>query len=125
MQYEVETPEQYMQTADKDWRWDKLLELRGIIQSIDASLVESVEYKMLAYGYEDENIFHLNIQQNYVSLYAGDLSETDPSGLLLKGLNTGKSCIRVNKTRVLSETKIYEFIEERLKLWKIKYRYKD
>ncbi|MEE9445303.1 MAG: hypothetical protein V3V19_06540 [Cocleimonas sp.] len=62
-------------------------------------------------------VFHLNAQKNYVSLYAGDLKKIDPEGVLLKGVNTGKGCIRFNKTLSLSEIKVEEFIGKAVSLW--------
>jgi len=72
---------------------------------------------MLCYGDNSSNVFHLNAQKSYVSLYVGDLKKVDPSGELLKGINTGKSCIRFNKSLSLSETKIEEFIKKAVHLW--------
>ncbi len=117
MQYDVTTPSEYIKILDNDWRREKLLKIRALIQLTAPELQEGISYKMLCYGDEKSNVFHLNAQKNYVSLYVGDLKKIDPSGELLKGINTGKSCIRFNKSLSLSETKIKEFIEKAVNLW--------
>jgi len=43
----------------------------------------------------------------------------DPDGELLKGINIGKGCIRFNKSLSLSGTRIEEFIERAVHLWKL------
>jgi len=118
MQYDVTTPSEYIYILDNDWRREKLLKIRALIQLTAPELQEGISYKMLCYGDDKSNVFHLNAQKNYVSLYVGDLKKIDPSGELLKGINTGKSCIRFNKSLSLSETKINEFIEKAVNLWK-------
>ena len=117
MQYDVKTPSEYIETLDNDWRRKKLLELRSLIKLTAPKLQEGISYKMLCYGDNSSNVFHLNAQKNYVSLYVGDLKKVDPSGELLKGINTGKSCIRFNKSLSLSETRIKEFIKKAIYLW--------
>lgn len=117
MQYDVTTPSEYIQILDNDWRREKLLELRSLIKSTAPQLKEGISYKMLCYGDNSSNVFHLNAQKSYVSLYVGDLKKVDPSGELLKGINTGRSCIRFNKSLSLSETKIEEFIKKAVHLW--------
>ena len=97
MQYEVKTPKEYIQVLDNDWRREKLLEIRAFILQAAPELQEGISYKMLCYGDDKCSVFHLNAQKNYVSLYVGDLNKIDPSGELLKGINTGKSCVRFNK----------------------------
>ena len=117
MQYDVTTPSEYIEILDNDWRREKLLKLRGLIRSAAPKLQEGISYKMLCYGDGESNVFHLNAQKNYVSLYVGDLNKIDPTGELLKGINTGQSCIRINKSLSLSETKIEEFILKAVSLW--------
>ena len=117
MQYDVKTPSEYIEILDNDWRREKLLELRSLIKLTAPKLHEGISYKMLCYGDNSSNVFHLNAQKNYVSLYVGNLKKVDPSGELLKGINTGKSCIRFNKSLSLSETKIEEFIKKAIYLW--------
>lgn len=117
MQYDVKTPSEYIEALDNDWRREKLLELRSLIKLTAPKLQEGLSYKMLCYGDTSSNVFHLNAQKNYVSLYVGDLKKVDPTGEMLKGINTGKSCIRFKKSLSLEETKIEEFIGKAVQLW--------
>jgi len=117
MQYDVKTPAEYIEILDDDWRKDKLVELRALIKSKAPALLEGINYKMLCYGDKESNVFHLNVQKDYVSLYAGDLKKIDPSGDLLKGINTGKSCIRFKKSISLDDTNIGLFIVNAVTLW--------
>ncbi|MGC1207438.1 MAG: DUF1801 domain-containing protein [Ornithinimicrobium sp.] len=78
MQSNAATPEEYVDRLDPDWRRDTLEQLRSIIQCEAGDLEESMHYKMLGYSSGEELIFHLNAQQNYVSLYVGDVTKIDP-----------------------------------------------
>ena len=73
---------------------------------------------MLSYSDHKGPIFHLNAQKNYVSLYVGDAKKVDPDGSLLKGIDVGKGCLRFKKSVSISETRIDEFIERTVDLWK-------
>ena len=117
MQYEANTPTEYIDMLEKDWRYDKLQELRSLIKSKAPSLEEGINYKMLSYGDAQGNVFHLNAQRNYVSLYVGDIEKIDPDGTLLTGLNCGKGCIRFKKSASVKESRIDEFIEQTMNLW--------
>ncbi len=110
MQYDVAKAEDYLKVLDNDWRKEILNELRSLL--IDKGLTETIEYKMLAFQYKGETIFHLNAQKNYVSLYVGDHLKIDPSGALLKGLDVGKGCIRFKNMRSYSQSQIALFIEK-------------
>ena len=118
MQYEVNTPAEYLEALEKDWRKETLLQIREIIKGKDPDLQEEIEYKMLGYRDDRGVIFHLNAQKNYVSLYLGNSSKVDTDGSLLKGLNLGKGCIRFKKSIAVSDTRIDEFIEKAIQLWK-------
>lgn len=118
MQYNVETPSEYLKALKDDWRKEKLQRLRDIIFSKAPEITEDIEYKMLCYGDGQETIFHMNAQKNYVSLYVGNTKKIDDSGDLLKGLNVGKGCIRFNKSTSISDTRIDEFIERTISLWR-------
>lgn len=118
MQYDVQTPEEYMRALDDDWRREKLEELRSIIRSCAPDLIEGIRYKMLSYGDGQELLFGLNAQKHYVSFYVGDASKIDPDGSLLEGLNVGKGCIRFTKTKDIAKTRIEEFIQRAVELWK-------
>ncbi|MFK7802135.1 MAG: iron chaperone [Anaerolineae bacterium] len=118
MQYEVKTPAEYMSALEDDWRRVKLEEIRGIIKSKAPDITEGINYKMLSYGEEDNIVFHLNAQKNYVSFYVGDTAKIDPTGELLEGINCGKGCLRFKKTLAISDTRLDEFIGKTLELWR-------
>ena len=111
MLYDVKTPTEYLNQLEKDWRLEKVQELRKIIQTKAPHLVESIDYKMLCYRDEESVLFHLNAQMNYVSFYVGDIKKVDPEGIMLQGLNYGKGCVRFKKSIDIAETRIDEFIE--------------
>lgn len=118
MQYEAKTPEEYISMLDKDWRLEKLEQLRSMIRSKASDIKEGINYKMLSFSDNRGNIFHLNAQKNYVSLYVGNANKIDADGTLLKGIDVGKGCIRFKKSTVLAETRIEEFIEKTIQMWK-------
>lgn len=118
MQYDVSTPSEYLDALDVDWRKEKLLELREMILQQDAEIQESINYKMLCFTLSDSELFHLNAQSGYVSLYCGDTKKIDPEGTLLMGLNIGKGCIRFSKTKDISKTGIESFIQRAVVLLK-------
>ena len=111
MQYNVNTPEQYLSELEADWRRDTLTAIREMIQTHGPALSEGIEYKMLAYQLNGKTVFHLNAQQNYVSLYVGNTQKVENSDTMLKGFDLGKGCIRIKKSINLSETGIEEFIK--------------
>ncbi|MEM1080127.1 MAG: DUF1801 domain-containing protein [Pseudomonadota bacterium] len=117
MQYPVNTPDEYLDALEADWRKDTLGRIRQLIQQAGPDLVERMNYKMLAFGSDDDAIFHLNAQKHYVSLYVGNAKRVDPSGELLQGLNVGKGCIRFSKTVDVDETRIDEFIDRAVQQW--------
>lgn len=110
MQYDVETPEQYLEALAPDWRRDTLLSLRALIRSHAPELVEGIAYKMLIYTDPSGGGFGLNAQKHYVSLYVGNARMIDPDGSLLAGLDVGKGCIRFKKSQPVSSTRIDAFI---------------
>ena len=118
MQYDVKTPEEYFAVLEEDWRREKLLHLRDIIKTKAPDLKEIIEYKMLGYRDGRGSIFHLNAQKNFVGLYIGNAKKIDKDGSLLKGIDCGKGCIRIKKTNIIADTRIDEFIERAIKLWK-------
>jgi len=117
MLYDVKTPEEYLQQLPDDWRHEKVDTLREIIKGQAPKLTEKINYKMLAYGDDDNIVFCLNAQKNYVSLYVGNASKVDPDGKLLEGLNRGKGCIRFTKSVEISNTRIDEFIKRAVAMW--------
>lgn len=110
MLYDVSNPEEYLNALELDWRKEKLLELREIILAECPEISETINYKMLCFKLDNTVLFHLNAQKGYVSFYCGNTKKVDPDGELLIGLNIGKGCIRFSKTKVISETRIKEFI---------------
>ena len=116
MLYNASTPEEYFEQLEQDWRKEKLMEVRQLIQSVAPELTEGIEYKMLCYQYKGTSIFNLNAQMNYVSFYVGDLKKVDGYEVLLKPFNVGKGCIRIRKTLNLEETELKQFIEN---AWRI------
>ncbi len=117
MQYDVTTPDQYLEALDNDWRKEKLLAIRQLIFKADPDIEEGITYKMLGYGNLADPVLCLNAQKNYVSLYVGDTKKVDPDGELLKGLNMGKGCIRFTKTKAVEPAGIGTFISKTLALW--------
>ena len=109
---------EFLDKLENDWKKEKLTEIRQLILKYP-QLKESMNYGMLSYGSETqgEPLFHLNAQKNYVSLYVGDISKIDPNKSLLKGLNLGKGCIRISKTKNISETGLQDFIKKAVDLW--------
>lgn len=115
MQYDVATPAEYMQALEDDWRREKLEQIRSIILSYAPELVEGIDYKMLSYRDDNDIVLALNAQKHYVSLYVGNIEKVDPDGTLLSGLNVGKGCVRLTKTKPVSEN-IRKFIERAIDL---------
>ena len=111
MQYDVSTPEEYLNVLELDWRKDKLLQVRNIILEYAPVLNEVIRYKML--GYEDHNglFISLNAQRNYVGFYVGDIAKIDEDNSLLKGIDCGKGCVRIKKSYPL-EGNIEAFIKK-------------
>lgn len=110
MQYDVTTPDAYLEALESDWRRDTLLQLREIIRAKAPELVEGIDYKMLSYRDSEGIVFGLNAQKHYVSFYVGNASVIDPDGSLLAGLDHGKGCIRFKKSVAVSKTRIASFI---------------
>ncbi len=118
MLYEAQNPTEYLELLEKDWRREKLLQLRTIIFAQAPNLIEGIHYKMLGYSDEKGVLFHLNAQKNYVSLYVGDAQKIDPTGALLQGMDVGKGCVRIKKKIALADTQIEAFISRAVELWR-------
>lgn len=118
MQYDVKTPEEYFKALEDDWRREKLLALRRIILSRAPELTEGIDYKMLSYGDDRGTVFHLNAQKNFVALYVGNAHKIDTDGSLLRGLDVGKGCIRIQKSVALAQTRLDEFVGRAVEMWK-------
>ncbi|MEM7296964.1 MAG: DUF1801 domain-containing protein [Bacteroidota bacterium] len=117
MQYDVSTPEEYLDQLENDWRKETLLQLRDLISQ--HGLKEGIEYKMLSYADEKGAVFALNAQKAYTALYVGNASKVDPSGELLAGINHGKGCLRFKKTTDVASTRIEEFIQKAVEMRKL------
>jgi len=117
MQYDVETPSEYLSKLESEWRKDKLQQVRQIIKRQGLQLNEGVEYKMLCYATEENNIFHLNAQRNYVSLYVGTINKVENADELPSSFSTGKGCIRIKKSANLPKTGLEEFIKKTIAIW--------
>lgn len=117
MQYDVNSPKEYLDQLPDDWRKKKVKAIRKIIKDKGPQLTEKINYKMLAYGDGDKIAFCLNAQKNYVSLYVGNASKIDPDGKLLEGLNRGKGCIRFSKSIEIADTRIDEFVGRAVEMW--------
>lgn len=115
MQYQVNTPDEYLNALQDDWRKEKLLQVWNIIEEVQADLIVDIEYKMLRFSDGAESVFHLNAQANYVSLYVGDTTKVDESGISLAGFNVGKGCIRIKKSNEVNALRdfIQKAIEKR------------
>lgn len=118
MQYNVSTPEEYIQVLESDWRKDKLLEVRSMIFRLNPDIKEGIEYKMLGYSLHGKPIFNLNAQSAYVSLYVGTILKVKDGELLLKPFNLGKGCIRIRKSINISDTQLEEFIKRAIDIVK-------
>ena len=117
MQYDAKTPGEYLDNLQNDWRKDKLVQVRELIKKQGPRLTEGIEYKMLSYGTNEKNIFHLNAQKAYVSLYVGDIDKVEESQKLLKFFDKGKGCIRIKKKVNIAESGLEEFIRRTVELW--------
>jgi len=118
MQYKVDSPEEYIQSLDEDWRKTMLSKVRDMILSNASCSKETIEYKMLAYAFGDKILFHLNAQKNYVSLYIGDVDKVSNGREILKDFDIGKGCIRIKKTIKLENTNLNDFINKVIESWK-------
>lgn len=119
MLIDANTPSEYLDQLEDDWRRSKLLEIRDVIRAQAPELEESIHYKMLGYGIGDDYVFHLNTQRAYVSLYVGNISKIDPGGELVKGLSVGKGCIRFGKSVDVCITRTAEFVARGFEIWRL------
>ena len=118
MQYDVKTPNQYLEILEKDWRKDKLIQVREMINKSGPELTEGIYCKMLSYAYADNIIFCLNAQKAYVSLYVGNVDKVEKSRKLLKEFNIGKGCIRIKQSIDLQESNLENFIASTIEIWR-------
>lgn len=116
MQYDASSPKEYLHQLDDDWRKEKLLSIRESILSTDPDLDEGIQYKMLNYGNTQGNLFYLNAQKNYVSLYVGNIKKIDNEGAMLKDFDMGKGCIRIKKSIPADHPGLKQFIEKAIRI---------
>jgi len=117
MQYDATTPNQYLENLEGDWRKEKLVQVRELIQEHGSQLIEGIEYKMLSYGNSENTLFHLNAQKTYVSLYVGNIDKIENGQALLRDFDIGKGCIRIKKNDDISKSGLEEFIKKTVHLW--------
>jgi len=118
MQYDVTSPQEYLEAIDDDWRKEKGIQLRKIILSSADDIKEGINYKMLSYADDGGTICHLNAQKNYVGLYIGDAKLIDVDGSLLQGINCGKGCVRFKKSNDVETPNIKAFIARKVQMHK-------
>ena len=116
MIHKADTPKEYLETIDNDWRREKILAIRKLIKKNVPKVKEVINYSMLGYDYKGDKIFHMNAQKAYVGFYVCDVSQVDPKGTLLDGVNHGKGCIRFKKTTEINEKNISQLIKNAVKL---------
>lgn len=116
MQYQAKTPDEYWEGLEDDWRKQQLGKVHDMIRKHGSELTEGIEYYMLSYGINGKNIFHLNAQQAYVSLYVGTINKVDGAQELLKDFDKGKGCIRIKKNVDLAQTGLEAFIKRTIVL---------
>lgn len=118
MQYEVNSPVEYLKQLEAGWKKDRLSQIRSILICQPLALEEGIEYKMLSYRYNGTSIFHLNAQKNYVSFYVGNLQKIPNASTLLSAFDLGKGCIRIRKKDDFSEERMKTFITAAIDVWR-------
>lgn len=119
MQYEANSPMEYLELLEDDWRKVKLMEVRRIILEYGPELEEGILYKMLCYGDERSKLFSLNAQKSYVSLYVGTIDKIGNANILLSGYDYGKGCIRIKKSIDIQKTELESFIKQTIDQWRV------
>ena len=107
MQYQVNTPQEYLDVLEEDWRKEKVVQIWKLLEEEGPELQPGIEYKMLSFADERGTVFNLNAQANYVSFYVGDTKKVDASGESLQGFNMGKGCIRIKKTNEVEKLRVF------------------
>ena len=110
MIHKANSPSEYLDVIDPDWRKETLLEIRSQILS-HSDIAEVMNYGMLGYKVKNHETFmHLNAQKGYVSIYVGNIDKVPGADDLLAGYNRGKGCLRLTKTKSPKDTPVVEFI---------------
>lgn len=114
MQYDAKNPEEYFELLENDWRKEKLMDVRRLILEYGPELEEGIQYKMLIYS----DVFGLNAQKWYVSLYVGTIDKIENASILLAGFDYGKGCIRIKKSIDIHKTGLEKFIKQTIDIWR-------
>lgn len=88
--------DEYMAQLPID-RFEGLSLIRKMIHTQIPGIVETIDYNMPVFVYQEKQIFALASQKNYTSFYVMEIKKLDPFREELKKLNVGKSCIRFKK----------------------------
>lgn len=120
MEYHANTPDEYISAVrnDNDWRLEKLESMRALIKSKAPEIVEDIKGSVLRQSDTARVLCCLHAQKNHVGLYVGEVKTIDADGKLLNGIDVGKGCIRIKKSLVIADTRIEEFVEQAVALWK-------
>lgn len=118
MIHKANSPAEYLEVLDVDWRRDTLLEIRSQILS-HSDVVEVMNWGMLGYKIDEKEPFiHLNAQRGYVSVYVGNIDKIPGAEELLAGYNRGKGCLRLTKTKSPKDAPIVEFIRRAIAFYR-------
>ena len=96
MQYDAETPEDYLDLLDDDWRLAHLMAVRRDLLNVPG-IEEGIGHGMLQYRRRGEVFAHLNAQKGYVGVYLGTLENIDPGAEIRGRMSSGKTCLRLRK----------------------------
>ena len=91
------SPDEYLRVLPDDWRKERLLHVREMLLA-QPGATEGMRYGMLGYDLNEKHLAVMNVQRRYVSLYMDSLSDLDPNGDLLEGMDYGRACLRIKKT---------------------------
>jgi hypothetical protein len=118
MIHKANTPSEYLEILQPDWRKETLLEIRS--QILDHSdMSEVMNWGMLGYKMaKQEPFIHLNAQRNYVSIYVGNIDKVPGAEELLSGYNRGKGCLRLTKTKSPKDAPVMEFIRRAIEFYR-------
>ena len=111
MQFDVETPQEYLEALEHDWRRVALLNIRQTLKEVAPHLEEGIAHKMLCYSDQAGAVLHLNVQKAYVGLYVGDIDALDPDGNLTSGISRGKTRLRYTKSKDVGDPRLRQLFE--------------
>ena len=100
----------YLQSLEPD-RKMVLEHLRAMVFEVVPDAVETMDYRMPTYQYNNDMLCAFASQKHYISLYMNtDVVAQHADDL--KGLSTGKSCIRFKKLEKLPQDTIKQMLQE-------------